>query len=285
MNFKTIGIVLKENKPEAGEIIRGVTQWLEKRGLEILFDEESAARLGRPGLSRAELAARVDMVVAFGGDGTMLAMARLVAGRSVPILGVNLGGLGFITEVSVPETYSALEKALGGDCPCELRMMLVAEIRRHGELIAEYTVLNDVVLNKGATSKIIDIETRVDKTPMTTFKADGLIASTPTGSTAYNLSSGGPVLYPTVKGIILTPICSHTLAMRPIVVPEGAEIEIRPVTERADVFLSLDGQVGFALREKDTVTVRKSPHETRLLIPFGRDYFKILREKLRWGSR
>lgn len=285
MNIKTVGIVLKENKPEASELILGVAEWLEKHGKETLFDEEAALQTGRPGLSRAELANRVDMVVAFGGDGTMLAMARLVAGRSVPILGVNLGGLGFITEVSVPETYSALEMALAGECPCEQRMMLVAEIRRHGELIAEYTVLNDVVLNKGATSKIIDIETRVDKTPMTTFKADGLIASTPTGSTAYNLSSGGPVLYPTVKGIILTPICSHTLAMRPIVLPEESEIEIRPVTERADVFLSLDGQVGFALREKDTVTVKKSPHETRLLIPFGRDYFKVLREKLRWGSR
>jgi NAD+ kinase len=281
--MKKIGIIGKEGAGEVVQILKDFLPWLRDRGLEAFLDEDSAAALKTVGHPRARIPSLSDMIVVLGGDGTMLSAARLVGELSIPILGVNLGGLGFITEVSRERLYEAMEVALRGECPCEERMMLKVQIRRHGEHIAEYTVLNDAVVNKGATSKIIDIETTVNRAFMTTFRADGLIASTPTGSTAYSLSAGGPVLYPTVESIVLTPICSHTLAIRPIVLPDGAEIEIKPVSRGAEVFLAMDGQVGFSLREKDVVVVKKSPCKTKLLMPFERDYFQVLREKLRWG--
>jgi len=282
--MKKIGIVTKGGIPGAVDILRGFLPWLKERGLEAALDEDAAGALGIRGHPRAGIPALSDMVVVFGGDGTMLSVARLVCERGIPILGVNLGGLGFITEVSREQLYEAMERVLAGDCPYEERMMLNAVIRRHGEQIAEYTVLNDVVINRGATSKLIDIESYVGRALMTTFRADGLIASTPTGSTAYSLSAGGPVLYPTVESIVLTPICSHTLAIRPIVLPPDVEIEIKPITRAAEAFLSMDGQVGFSLRQKDSVIIRKSPFKTKLLLPFERDFFQVMREKLRWGG-
>ncbi|MDA8088221.1 MAG: NAD(+)/NADH kinase [Nitrospiraceae bacterium] len=284
--MKKIGIIAKEGHPEAIRILEELLPWFEEKGFEYLVDEEAAKVLGRPGYPRAKVAEAADLIITLGGDGTILSVARLVCARGVPILGVNLGGLGFITEVGRDRVKEAVEKALScEECPSEERMMLAASIKRHGELIAEYSVLNDVVINKGSTQRIIDIEAYVNGALMTTFRADGLIASTPTGSTAYCLSAGGPVLYPTVAGIVLTPICSHTLAMRPIVLPQDVEIEIKPVTKNVEVYLSLDGQVGFSLRERDVVMVAMSRHKAKLLMPFERDYFQVLREKLRWGSR
>ena len=283
--MKKIGIITKEGLPEPVRILEGLLPWLEEKGLEPFVDAGAAGKLGRPGYPRAEIARLVDLIITLGGDGTILSVARLVSPRGVPILGVNLGGLGFITEIGVERLREAVEKALSGDCPCEERMMLSAAIKRHGELIAEYTVLNDVVVNKGAAPRLIEIEAWVNGALMTTFRADGLIASTPTGSTAYCLSAGGPVLYPTVAGIVLAPICSHTLAMRPIVLPQEMEIGIKPVTKNVSVDLALDGQVGFSLRENDIVAVTRAAHNARLLVPFERDYFQVLREKLRWGSR
>lgn len=284
--MKKIGIICKKGRPEPVDILKGFIPWLENKAIgEILLDEDTAAALKVKGHPRAKIPSLVDVVVVLGGDGTMLSVARLACERGIPILGVNLGGLGFITEVGKDEIYEAMERVLAGDCPYEERMMLNAHIIRHGELIAEYNVLNDVVVNKEGTSKIIDIEAYVNGALMTTFRADGLIAATPTGSTAYSLSAGGPVLYPTVESIVLTPICSHTLAMRPIVLPHEAEVEIKPVTRSAVIFLSLDGQVGFSLRDKDIVVVKNSKYRARLLMPFERDYFQVLREKLRWGSR
>jgi len=282
--MKKIGIITKEGAPGAVELLRGFLPWLKERGLDAFLDEDAAPALGIKGYPRAGIPSLCDMVVVFGGDGTMLSVARLVCEKGLPILGINLGGLGFITEVTRDQLYDAMERVLAGDCPYEERMMLNALIRRHGEQIAEYPVLNDVVINKGATSKIIDIEAHVDRALMTTFRADGLIASTPTGSTAYSLSAGGPVLYPTVESIVLTPICSHTLAIRPIVLPPDVQIEIKPITRAAEVFLALDGQVGFSLRQKDSVIIRKSPFKTKLLLPFERDFFQVLREKLKWGG-
>lgn len=283
--MKRIGIICKAGAAGPAEILKDFAPWLEKKGVTVFIDREAAAAIGRKGHPMAEVPSLSDLIVVLGGDGTILSVARLACERGIPILGVNLGGLGFITEVYKDDIYAAMESALTGKCPFEERMMLSTSLQRHGELIAEYNVLNDVVVNKGANAKIIDIEAYVDGAIMTTFKADGLIASTPTGSTAYSLSAGGPVLYPTVESIVLTPICSHSLALRPIVLPQEAVVEIRHLTEGAEVFLAMDGQVGFALREKDTVTVKKSPCKTRLLMPFKRDYFKVLREKLKWGSR
>lgn len=281
--MKRIGIVTKEGQPSAIELLEGFLPWLREQGMETFVDEDAAAALHIQGFSRAKIPSLSDIVLVFGGDGTMLSVARLACEKGIPIMGLNLGGLGFITEVSKGQLYDAMARVLAGECPYEERMMLNAMIRRHGEQIAEYTVLNDIVLLKGATSRIIDIEAYVDNALITLYRADGLIASTPTGSTAYNLSAGGPVLYPTVESIVLTPICSHMLAIRPIVLPHGSRIEIKPITEGAEVFLSLDGQVGFSLRHKDSIIIKKSPFKTKLLIPFERDYFQVLREKLRWG--
>ncbi len=283
--MKKIGLIAKEGMSGPVRIIEGLVPWLREKGFEPLVETGPAKALKMQGYPRADIAQAAGLIVTLGGDGTILSVARLVCVRGVPILGINMGGLGFITEAGAERLREALEKVLSSDCPYEERMMLDASIKRHGELIARYTVLNDVVINKGSTARIIDIEAYVNKAHMTTFRADGLIASTPTGSTAYCLSAGGPVLHPAVPAIVLTPICSHTLAMRPIVLPQEVEIEITPVTKNTEVFLTLDGQVGFTLREQDVVTVTRSTHITKLLMPFERDYFQVLREKLRWGSR
>ncbi|HBG93256.1 MAG: NAD(+) kinase [Nitrospirae bacterium RIFOXYB2_FULL_43_5] len=283
--MKKIGIISKAGRTEPAEILKDFLPWLNNRGLEVFLDTETASLLKMKGSPRSEMPSLVDMIVVLGGDGTMLNVARLVCERGVPILGVNLGGLGFITEVQKEEICDAMDKTLSGEYSIEDRMMLTAHIHRHGEKIAEYTVLNDVVINKGALARIIDLETYINKAYVTIFKADGLIVSTPTGSTAYSLSAGGPVLYPTLDCIILTPICPHTLTNRPTVLPDDALIEIMLKSVSEDVFLTLDGQVGFSLRKDDVVEIKRSPFKTRLIIPFERDYFQILRTKLKWGER
>ncbi|HBU06058.1 MAG TPA: NAD(+) kinase, partial [Nitrospiraceae bacterium] len=279
--MKKIGIISKAGRTEPAEILKDFLPWLNNRGLEVFLDTETASLLKMKGSPRSEMPSLVDMIVVLGGDGTMLNVARLVCERGVPILGVNLGGLGFITEVQKEEICDAMDKTLSGEYSIEDRMMLTAHIHRHGEKIAEYTVLNDVAINKGALARIIDLETYINKAYVTIFKADGLIVSTPTGSTAYSLSAGGPVLYPTLDCIILTPICPHTLTNRPTVLPDDALIEIMLKSVSEDVFLTLDGQVGFSLRKDDVVEIKRSPFKTRLIIPFERAYFQILRTKLK----
>ena len=283
--MKKIGIICKTGRPEPLEILKEFLPWLSKKGLEVFLDTETASKLSIAGHSRSDIPKFAEVIVVLGGDGTMLNVSRLVCERGIPILGVNLGGLGFITEVQIEELHDAMEKVLSGECLYEERLMLTAYIHRHGERIAEYTVLNDVVINKGALARIVDLETYINKTYITTFRADGLIVSTPTGSTAYSLSAGGPVLYPTLDSIVLTPICPHTLTNRPTVLPDDALIEIVLKSQSEDVFLTLDGQVGFSLRKEDVVEVKRSPFKTKLLIPFERDYFQILRTKLKWGER
>lgn len=283
--MKKIGIICKSGRPEPPEILKELLPRLRKKGFEIFLDIETALILKMEGYPRSRIPSLVDMVIVLGGDGTMLNVARLVCERGIPILGVNLGGLGFITEVQMSELYEEMDKVFSGECLCEERMMLTALIHRHGEKIAEYTVLNDVVINKGALARIIDLETFINKAYVTTFKADGLIVSTPTGSTAYSLSAGGPVLYPTLDSIVLTPICPHNLTNRPIVLPDDVLIEVILKSMSEDVFLTLDGQVGFSLRKDDVVEVKRSPFKTKLLIPVERDYFQVLRTKLKWGER
>jgi NAD+ kinase len=283
--MKRIGIICKAGRPEPPEILKGLLPWLRERGIEAFLDVETAALMGVKGHPRPEIPAHVEMIVVLGGDGTMLSVARLACERGVPLLGVNFGGLGFIADVYREEIYEALEKILRGGCPAEERMMLWAGILRHGEKIAEYTALNDAFINRGANSGMIDLETHVNQSYVTEFKADGVIVSTPTGSTAYSLSAGGPILYPTIDALVLTPICSHTLTTRPIVLPGSSEVRVILRSANEDVFLTLDGQVGFSLRENDTVTMRKSPHRTTLLLPCERDHFAVLRTKLKWGER
>lgn len=283
--MKKIGIICKIGRTEPLEILRDFLPWLRNKGYEVFLDAETAAFLNMDGYLRAQIPLLVDVVIVLGGDGTMLGVARLVGDKGVPILGVNLGGLGFITEVNKDEIFEAVENVLAGSCSVEERIMLTAVVHRHGERIADFVVLNDVVINKGALARIIDLETYINNSYVTTFKADGLIISTPTGSTAYSLSAGGPILYPTLNSIVLTPICPHTLTNRPIVLPDDVSVEIILRSESEDVFLTLDGQVGFSLKKNDTVEVKKSEFTTKLLIPCERDYFQILRTKLKWGER
>ncbi len=283
--MKNIGIISKPGKPEPPEILRDLVPWLTERGFRVFIDEETAGVLGVEGYPRTEMPGLVDVMVVLGGDGTMLGAARLVAEKGIPILGVNLGGLGFITEVKRADLFSAVETMLRGECSVEERIMIQADIVRGGEAVNTYTVLNDVVITKGALARIIDLETYVDHSYVATFKSDGLIISTPTGSTAYNLSAGGPIVHPALDCIVITPICPHTLTNRPIVISGDSLIEVGLRSESEDVFLTLDGQVGVPLRKDDVIEIRKSPHKTRLFIPCERDYFQVLREKLRWGER
>jgi len=283
--MKKIGIICKPERKEPQEMLLQLLPFLKQKGCEVFVDAETAAALNIKGFSRKEIPALVDVVLVLGGDGTMLNVSRLVAEKGIPILGINLGSLGFLTEVNRDEIFHAVDTMLNDGCVIEERLMLSASIHRDGKKISEYIVLNDVVINKGALARIIDLETNINGSYVTTFKADGLIISTPTGSTAYSLSAGGPILYPTLGSIVLTPICSHTLTNRPIVLPEDFNIEIIIKSLSEDVFLTLDGQVGFSLRIDDVIEVNKADYKTKLLVPAERDYFKVLRTKLLWGER
>ncbi len=282
--MKRVGVITKKDSSKAVEMVGELLPWLRKHGYEPVVEDDAARALNTSGYRRSEISAISDVIIVFGGDGTLLSATRLVEGRGIPILGVNLGGLGFMAEAPMEEMRSAVEKALTGRCSVEERVMLTACVHRKGEKISQCSVLNDVVINKSVPARIIHIETAVDGQHLTTFNADGLIVSTPTGSTAYSLSAGGPILYPTLGCLLLTPICPHALANRPIVLPDSVTITAA-ITADEDVFLTMDGQVSFSLHPGDMVEVVKSKHTTRLLIPHERDYFRILRTKLKWGER
>jgi len=283
--MKRIGIICKLSRKEPQDILKALLPWLKQRGCEVFVDRETAAQINVRGYDRKEIPSLVEVVLVLGGDGTMLSVNRLVADKGIPVLGVNLGSLGFLAEVNKEDIFTSVEKMLAGGCRVEERLMLKALIQRKGKTIEEYRVLNDVVINKGALARIIDLETFIDKTYVTTFKADGLIISTPTGSTAYSLSAGGPILYPTLESIVITPICSHTLTNRPIVLPDEVVIEIGLKSLSEDVFLTLDGQVGCSLKPDDIIEIRKAKYKARLLIPGEKGYFDVLRTKLKWGER
>ncbi|MBE0425663.1 MAG: NAD(+)/NADH kinase [Nitrospirae bacterium] len=283
--MKKIGIICKKGKPEPAEILKDLLPWLRQRGHEVYIDIDTASTLNIEGTLRSQIPSVAEIIIVLGGDGTMISVARLVADKALPILGVNRGGLGFLTAVYQDELYEVLEKVLAGECSIEERIMLTACVFRHSECIAEFVVMNDVVVNKGALARIIDLETYINHIYVATFKADGLIVSTPTGSTAYALSAGGPILYPTLNSIGIAPICPHTLTNRPIIMPDNILVEIILKSHNEDVFLTLDGQVGFSLKQDDVVEVKKSKFKTKLFVPCERDYFKILRTKLKWGER
>jgi NAD+ kinase len=251
-----------------------------------VYDRETGALLGRSdGILRSKLPERCDFVVVIGGDGTLLSAARVVGGSGKPILGVNLGGLGFMTAIILEELYPVLERILRDEVEYDERMMLVAHVHRLGERVADYSVLNDVVINKGAMAKIIDIRVTVDEQYLSTYKADGLIISSPTGSTGYSLSAQGPIVYPTLHTILITPICPHMLTFRPLLVPDTMVVRAEMLSKGTDVFLTLDGQVGFGLREGDVIEVKKSNAKLRFIRSPFRDYFTVLRTKLKWGER
>jgi NAD+ kinase len=280
--MKRVAIICKRGAAPP-EILREIIPWLRRRGVEVLLEAEGARAMGEA--EAPEDFSRAEMAVVLGGDGTMLRAARLFAEKPCGLLGVNLGGLGFITEVSRKDLLDTLDVALNDGCPSEERMMLTASVKRGEETAAGFIVLNDVVIHRGELARVIDLEASVNGTYVNVFKSDGLIISTPTGSTAYSLSAGGPIIHPTLDCMLITPICPHTLTNRPLLLPGDAEIRISLKSEAEGVLLTLDGQTGFRLIKGDLVEIRKSPSRTRLLLPPKRDYYHVLRTKLRWGER
>ena len=290
--MKRIGIITKRSTPEAIDILKDLAAWLRHRKIEIYVEEEIFKEVSPPlseirvnPVDREELSKHVEMIIVLGGDGTLLSVARQVVGLNIPILGVNLGGLGFLTEIALEELYQVLDKVIEGDYRADQREVIHVAVIRKGRTLAEFTVLNDAVINKGALARIIDLETTINGEHLTTFKSDGLIISTPTGSTAYNLSAGGPIVYPTLDCIIITPICSHTLTNRPIVIPDEVIVRVILKTRQQEVILTLDGQQGFPLEFDDEVEVKKSDACILLIKSPHRHFFGLLREKLKWGER
>jgi len=288
--IKRVGIVLKPHQPEALKTICELVVWLAERNIKLTGGPEIEREriehqtgCGVDELEHESIAANVDLILVLGGDGTMIATARMVGDQEVPVLGVNYGGLGYLAEFRIEELYTALESILAGNYRLDRRVMLAVELRS-GDAPAQFNrVLNDVVINKSALARIIEIEAYLNRQYVNSFRADGLIVSTPTGSTAYNLSAGGPVIFPSMNAVVITPICPFTLSNRPIVVPDDAEIELLLKTDNEEVALTLDGQVGHPLKVKDRVAIRKSRTTFNLIQPMNRNYFDVLRDKLRWG--
>ena len=289
--IKRVGVVLKPNLPEAVATVGQLLKWLTKRGLTLYagtkldhsaIERETGCKLETIELER--MAGAVDLIIVLGGDGSMIGTARLLGDYDIPVLGINYGTLGYLSEFRVEEMFPALAAVLQGDYRIEERVRLSVDLTRDDKLLLHNRALNEVVINKGAMSRIIDIEARMDGQLISSFRADGLIISTPTGSTAYNLSAGGPVVYPSMNALIITPICPFTLSDRAIVVPDNVTIEVAVKTPREEVYMTLDGQVGHPIQVGDKILIRKSGAAFKIVQPSNRNYFDVLREKLRWGK-
>lgn len=289
--MKRVGIYAKCSHPDAICVAEEVVDWLAKRGLGVCLEQALAKRMSGhgPGYERSQIPSLVDLIVVLGGDGTLISVARQAARYSgekeVPILGVNLGSLGFLTEITRAEMFFCLEKVLRGDFRLSRRMMLEAVILRNGRELRRFRVLNDVVLNKGAIARIVDMEVWVDDAYLTTFKADGLVIATPTGSTGYNLSAGGPIISPGLHCFVISPICPHMLANRPLIVSDDATIRIEVKCKDEYVVFTADGQVAVDLQAGDLIQVSKARRGTLLVDSPSKDYFEVLRTKLGWGGR
>jgi NAD+ kinase len=288
--IKRIGVVVKPHQPDALDTLCRLTEWLNQKEIQLVGQAEIAhEQIERQTGCAVEiveddqLAPSVDLILVLGGDGTMIATARIIGDAEVPVMGVNYGGLGYLAEFPIEELFAALESILSGEYKVQKRVMLAVELWRGEELITRSRVLNDVVVNKSALARIIEMEAYLDSQFVNRFRADGLIVATPTGSTAYNLSAGGPVIYPSMNAVVITPICPFTLSNRPIVVPDGSMIEVRLMTDKEEVALTLDGQVGVPLQVRDRIMIRKSRTTFNLVQPPNRNYFDVLRDKLKWG--
>jgi NAD+ kinase len=288
--IRRVGIVAKRGLAARDYLDRLVT-WLRERHVDVVYESETAAHAAAdaPRRSREDLPSDVDLVIVLGGDGTLLSMATRIAqgGRDIPILGVNFGSLGFLTETRIDELYASLTAVVDGTATFDERAMLQAIARRDDEVFDTRIVLNDVVFTKAALSRIIELVVSVSSGEVTRVKADGLIVASATGSTAYNLAAGGPIVHPRVDAIVLTPIAPHTLTHRPIVIPGNEVVEVRPQIEGSvdEIYVTYDGQFGYPLRLDDVITVRRSERTLRLVKTAARSYFEVLREKLKWGER
>ncbi len=289
--IKRIGIVVKPHHPDALQTVCDLAEWLSERNIEIVggptIQQEQIEHL--TGCSVAvmqpeEIAGNVDLMLVLGGDGTMIGTARMLRDTEIPVIGVNYGGLGYLAEFRIEELYGALESLLAGQYRVQRRLMLTVELRRGDGDVVRNRVLNEVIINKSALARIIEIEAFINDQFLNSFRADGLIVSSPTGSTAYNLSAGGPIVYPSMHAMVITPICPFTLSNRPIVIPDDAVIDLRLKTHSEEVALTLDGQVGYPFKIQDRVIIRKSRATFNLIQPMNRNYFDVLRDKLRWGK-
>ena len=285
--MKEIGIVTKTSSPLADEVMEKLVPWLTGRGVKVRMQEDYRGLADGDSIAvpREKVPDGVDMVLVLGGDGTLLSVARLLEGRDQPILGINLGSLGFLTELGQEELFGSLERVLEGEYTLEPRVRLKASLHRKGEQIGHYQVLNDVVINKGALARIIDLEAYVDDQKVTNYQADGLIVSTPTGSTAYSLAAGGPIIEPTLDVIVISPICPHTLTNRPLVIPGGSKVELCLLSDSGAVFLTLDGQEGTRLNQGDCVRIQTSGKKVNLIRTGTRNFYDVLTAKLHWGHR
>ena len=285
LSMRNIGIIPKKQDARVRDVVDDVVRWLQSRGVDVYLDRDSGVQCSANPIvvESDKMIRQVDVILVLGGDGTLLHAARLVGAAGIPMLGVNLGSLGFLTEVALPELYKTMEKVISGDFALEERMMLKTRVE-NDEGPSEFSVLNDMVINKGALARIINLKVTINGAYLTTYNADGLIVSTPTGSTGYSLSAGGPIVYPTLSTIIITPICPHTLTNRPILIPGDSIIEIRLVSGDGNVFVTLDGQVGVDIKEGDRVVVSRSGRKVYLIEPPERDYYDVLRTKLKWGG-
>ena len=285
--MKQVAIFAKVHDPRCQGVASELVTWLEERKCQPLVDTHLARHVGYArGLTEKQIRDRAELVVVLGGDGTLISVARLFSSRQVPIVGVNLGSLGFLTEITVEQLYPVLEQCLADSHRITERMMLDVSVTRGDQEISRCQVLNDAVINKGALARIIELEARVNDDFLTTFKADGLIISTPTGSTGYSLSAGGPIVQPLMKCVLITPICPHTLTNRPIVLSYQSVIRITVKSSFDEmVYLTLDGQVGVELQEGDCIQVSRAETTTALVTSPEKDYFAILRAKLKWGER
>lgn len=284
---RAVGIISRPRRMDIAKVAPGLLNWLQERGVNTICDSETAECIPSSCKvkAREEIPAIADLLIVLGGDGTLLAVARLLGDRNVPILPVNLGGLGFLTSVTLADLYPVLEQAIKGEARYSERVMLESRVLRRGKPMHCSRALNDAVLNKAALARIIDLELQVNGEFVNTFKADGLIVATPTGSTAYSLSAGGPIIYPIVSAFVITPICPHTLTNRPLVIPDTAKIEIGFAAGEAPIYLTVDGQVGVELQANDVVVLNAAPEKLRLVRPQEKSYFSVLRDKLKWGER
>jgi len=284
--FHTVGIISRPRRSNLVVVVPPLLRWFEARGINVLYDTETAGALNdsSKGLPRDEVAKASQLLLVLGGDGTLLAAARVAARLDIPILPINMGSLGFLTSFKLEEMYPALEETLAGRLPSSERVMLDVELVREGNVIERQTVLNEAVINKGALARMIDLELMIDGEFICRYRVDGLIVATPTGSTAYSLSAGGPIVHPSVESWVITPICPHTLSDRPVVIRDSSEVEINLSAGTESVFLTLDGQTGIPMEPGDQVRMKRAAERLKLIQPQKKSYFEILHSKLKWGE-
>jgi NAD+ kinase len=284
--LKTVGIISRPRREQLSAVIPPLLRWLETHGIRALLDKETGSSVDQSAAARTrqELAAESNLLLVLGGDGTLLAAARVAAQHGIPLLPINMGSLGFLTSFTLEEMFPALEETLAGRSSVSERVLLRVDLYRAGQIIDGQRVLNEAVINKGALARMIDLELKIDDAFVCRYRADGLIVATPTGSTAYSLSAGGPIVHPSVESLIITPICPHTLTDRPLVVRDSSRVEVSLSRDAESVFLTLDGQKGIPMQSSDCVRIVRAPERLKLIQPPRKSYFDILRSKLKWGE-